>query len=132
MVSQIEGVDVLYHESTFTSEKEDQAITAGHSTAEQAAMIAKAAMVGQLVLGHYSIRYAGGTKDFVNEAKCIFGNSIASEDGMTIPILHTVYSDVVYENEYIASESKASRDDYIEVNGLTIDSTKKSSALVRN
>ena len=125
MVPQIEGIDVLYHESTFTSEKEDQAITAGHSTAEQAAMIAKAAKVGQLVLGHYSIRYVGRTKEFVNEARCIFGNSIASEDGMTIPVLHTEYSDVVYENEYIASERKDSKDDYIEVNGLTIDPSKK-------
>ena len=58
-------------------------------------MIARAAKVGQLVLGHYSIRYAGGTKGFINEARCIFKNSIASEEGMTIPILHTEYSDVV-------------------------------------
>jgi ribonuclease Z len=125
MVPQIEGVDVLYHESTFTSEKEEQATTAGHSTAEQAAMIARAAKMGQLVLGHYSIRYAGGTREFVNEARCIFGNSIAGEDGITIPILHTEYSDVVYEKEYIASKRKDNNDGYIEVNRLVIDPSKK-------
>ena len=115
-------------------------------------MIARAAKVGQLVLGHYSIRYAGGTREFVNEARCIFGNSIAGEDGITIPILHTEYSDVVYESEvtvtltldndeeiecavltiysvdekeYIASKRKDNNDGYIEVNRLVIDPSKK-------
>ena len=39
-------------------------------------MIAKAAKVGQLVLGHYSIQYAGGSREFVNEARYIYGKPV--------------------------------------------------------
>lgn len=53
----IKNADLLYHEATFLSEREDLAIKTKHSTAAQAAKIAKAANVNKLIVGHYSSRY---------------------------------------------------------------------------
>ena len=74
---------MLYHESTFLTDKEDLAAKTGHSTAKQAATIAKKANVKKLVLGHYSSRY----KDislFKKEAEEIFRNVILAETGKII------------------------------------------------
>jgi len=54
----IENVDVLYHESTFLEQDIEKCIPTGHSTAIQAATIAKKANVKNLILGHYSTRYS--------------------------------------------------------------------------
>lgn len=75
----INGVDLLYHESTFLSENLDRARVTKHSTASQAAQIAKQAQVGNLLLGHYSARIADHTL-FLNEAKDIFPNVILAEE----------------------------------------------------
>jgi ribonuclease Z len=61
IIPQIQGADLLYHEATFISEDEQQAVDAAHSTAAQAATIAKDAHVKQLAIGHYSIRYDDDT-----------------------------------------------------------------------
>ncbi len=52
------GVDTLYHESTYADDKVDGAEKYYHSTARQAATVARDAHVGKLLLGHYSARYA--------------------------------------------------------------------------
>ena len=57
LVPLIRGVDLLYHEATFMDDKEKDAQAKFHSTARQAAMIAKKAEVKKLMLGHYSARY---------------------------------------------------------------------------
>lgn len=57
-VSLLRGVTALYHESTFLHQHADLAEKTGHSTARQAAEIAKASEVGMLILGHYSTRYS--------------------------------------------------------------------------
>jgi ribonuclease Z len=57
IVDIISNADLLYHESTFLSDREDLAQKTGHSTAKQAAEIANTANVGKLILGHYSSRY---------------------------------------------------------------------------
>lgn len=57
IVQYIEGSDILYHESTYTKNLIDRANLYFHSTAEQAGSIAKAANVGQLIIGHFSSRY---------------------------------------------------------------------------
>ncbi|WP_185868498.1 ribonuclease Z [Blattabacterium cuenoti] len=75
----IKDVDLLYHESTFLKIEEARAMKTGHSTAIQAAYIAKKAKVKKLLLGHYSNRFPN-TKDFEKEAKEIFFNVEASED----------------------------------------------------
>ncbi|MCF0191200.1 MAG: ribonuclease Z [Marinilabiliaceae bacterium] len=80
IVPYIEGVSLLYHESTFASDKEDMAKITYHSTAQQAATIAQRANVGKLLLGHYSSRYKE-TDIFEAEAQNIFPNSTAVYDG---------------------------------------------------
>ncbi len=75
----IKGVDLLYHETTFLHEKLEQAKVTKHSTALQAANIAKAAGVGQLIIGHYSSRY-DDVSALVKEAQSVFPNTVAGLD----------------------------------------------------
>lgn len=85
IVPQIQGVDLLYHESTFLDDQAGRAAETYHSTAKQAALIAQKANVNQLILGHYSSRY----KDllpFVEEAKSVFPNSVLSIEGEEISL----------------------------------------------
>ncbi len=76
----IHKCDLIYHESTFLKTEEDLAKKTKHSTAEQAAKIAKTAKVKTLLLGHYSNRYKG-TNDFIQEAKTIFPSVKAAQSG---------------------------------------------------
>ncbi|GAA4281902.1 ribonuclease Z [Gaetbulibacter aestuarii] len=76
----IEGVDVLYHESTFLDKHEHLAEKTKHSTATQAAKIAKSAHVGTLLLGHYSTRY-DSIDLFKKEAETVFKSVKLSKDG---------------------------------------------------
>ncbi len=75
----LRGVDTLYHESTYASDSEDRAKMYHHSTAAQAAQVARDAGVGQLLLGHYSARY-NDEKSLLKEAKEIFENSHLSAE----------------------------------------------------
>lgn len=70
----ISGVDVLYHESTFLHDLKEMADYTGHSTALEAARMAREAHVGKLILGHFSNRY-GDLSVFTDEASQIFSNS---------------------------------------------------------
>ena len=85
IVPLIEGVDVLYHDSTFHSSDEFRAHATFHSTAAGAARIAAAAHVGQLVLGHYSSRYTD-LMPLLDEASAIFPNTILADEGLTIDV----------------------------------------------
>lgn len=76
----IKNVDVLYHESTFLEKNETLCLATKHSSAKQAATIAKKANVGQLVLGHYSTRY-DDINAFKEEAEMIFESVELAEDG---------------------------------------------------
>jgi ribonuclease Z len=69
----VKGVDTLYHESTYGEDNLQMAQKYNHSTARQAAMVARDAGVGQLVLGHYSSRYEDETV-LLNEAREVFEN----------------------------------------------------------
>lgn len=80
LVEQIRGVDLLYHESTYSDEFRDRAAAYGHSTARQAAEVAAAAEVGQLLLGHYSGRYDDLSR-LLGEAQEVFPNSFATQEG---------------------------------------------------
>ncbi len=71
----IQNVDLLYHESTFMHDLRDLADFTGHSTARQAATIAKEANVGKLMLGHFSNRY-DHFDALLQEAKDVFENTI--------------------------------------------------------
>ena len=80
VIPQITDVTALYHEATFLDEHQDLAIKTMHSTAREAATIAKSAQVGTLILGHYSGRY-GNLEDFKAEAQEVFKNVQLAEDG---------------------------------------------------
>ncbi len=70
----IENVDVLYHEATFLHDLKEMADYTGHTTALEAARIARKANVGKLILGHFSNRY-GDLSVFTDEARTVFPNS---------------------------------------------------------
>lgn len=76
----INNVDLLYHESTFLEDMQEFAHNTLHSTAKEAAEIAKLANAKKLILGHFSARYKKITK-FTEEAKTIFENTVAAKDG---------------------------------------------------
>ena len=80
VAEQIKDVTVLYHESTFLEEHRELAGPTGHSTARQAAEIAKAANTKHLILGHYSTRY-DSIEDFKKEASEIFPTVQLGDDG---------------------------------------------------
>lgn len=80
IVPLIQNVDVLYHEATFLESEADKAEKTMHSTAKQAATIAKLANVNHLVLGHYSTRYSS-IDLFQQEAETIFPNVLLGDDG---------------------------------------------------
>lgn len=81
----IEGVDLLYHEATFVDADKTRAKETFHSTARQAADIARKAGVKRLVIGHYSARYEDLT-ELHREAKDIYPGTILGEEGMVLPI----------------------------------------------
>ncbi|MCQ2343159.1 MAG: ribonuclease Z [Paludibacteraceae bacterium] len=85
IVPQIEGVDVLFHESTFTQEWESRCSKTMHSTARQAATIARQAQVGKLIIGHYSSRVDDHTI-FLNEAQEVFTNTILAVERQSYEI----------------------------------------------
>jgi len=85
LVGRLQGVDLLYHEATFTEELADRAKETCHSTAKQAAMMARAAEVGSLLLGHFSSRYKN-VHTLLQEALPIFPNTRLAEEGRTFRI----------------------------------------------
>ena len=83
IAEQIQEVTGLYHESTFLEQHQHLCEKTKHSTAKEAAQIAKAAQAKQLILGHYSTRY-GNIEVFKEEAETVFDNVILAEDGKVI------------------------------------------------
>ena len=80
VVPLVKNVDVLYHESTFLEAHANLCAKTKHSTAKQAAKIAKKAEVETLILGHYSSRYTD-LEDFKTEAQTVFDCVELAEDG---------------------------------------------------
>ena len=76
----IKEATVLYHESTFLEKNKILCAPTKHSTAIQAATIAKKANVDHLILGHYSTRY-NGYDEFKQEAQTVFENVLLAKDG---------------------------------------------------
>jgi ribonuclease Z len=80
IVNLINGVDLLYHETTYLKDMEKEALERLHSTTHQAAKIAKAAQVKKMIIGHYSSRYKY-IDSFERECREIFEESYAANDG---------------------------------------------------
>ncbi|MFK7936453.1 MAG: ribonuclease Z [Saprospiraceae bacterium] len=76
----IKNADLLYHETTFMHDMKEWATKTGHSTARQAAMIAKQAGVGQLICGHYSSRFKD-LEPLLAEAREVFPNTELGIEG---------------------------------------------------
>lgn len=81
----LKGVNVLYHEATYANDNADRAALYWHSTAMQAAQVAKDAGVGTLIIGHYSQRYKD-EKILLEEAQSIFSNTVLAVEKMTFGV----------------------------------------------
>ena len=75
----IKGVTALYHESTYGEDNLQRAEKYFHSTARQAAMVARDAQAGQLLLGHFSSRYEDENV-LLQEAKEVFENTYLCDE----------------------------------------------------
>ena len=86
LVKAAKGADLLIHESTFATDKKQEAKERSHSTAQDAAEIAKKANVTQLILTHVSPRYSEKEKldALLQEAKSIFQNTVIACDGFQV------------------------------------------------
>jgi ribonuclease Z len=80
LVPILKNIDLLYHESTFLSDKADRAKETYHSTAAQAATIAKMAEVKRLIIGHFSARYKN-LYPLLEEARTVFENTTLAVEG---------------------------------------------------
>lgn len=85
MIEFARDVDLLIHEATFSKKYADKAEENGHTIAEDAAKIAKAANVEQLILTHISNRYTD-SNELLDEAKAVFENTVYAHDFMTVII----------------------------------------------
>lgn len=81
----IKGCDTLYHEATFLHDMLDRANQTHHTTALQAAGVAKTTGAAKLLIGHFSSRYKQ-LQPLLDEAKSVFENTELAVEGITYPI----------------------------------------------
>lgn len=83
IIEQVKGIDLLYHEATFADSDRPKAEMTFHTTALQAATIAKDAGVKQLVIGHFSARYE--EEDLLlKEAQSVFPNTVLAIENLKL------------------------------------------------
>lgn len=83
LAGKIGPVDLLFHETTYLDENEKEAVQRGHSTARQAAMVARDADAKRLLTGHYSSRYRDESP-FKTQAAEVFNGEILLNDESSI------------------------------------------------
>lgn len=81
----IKDVDLLYHEATFADSEQARAKSTHHSTAREAAKIAKKAGAKRLAIGHYSSRY-DDSSTLQQEANELFPGTECADEGMVFSI----------------------------------------------
>lgn len=85
IVEQIKGVDLLFHEATFADEDAPRARETFHTTAAQAAEIAKRAEVKKLLIGHFSARYED-ENILLQEASAIFPDTQLAKETLCVSV----------------------------------------------
>lgn len=79
--------DLLAHDATFAADGRERAEKTGHSTASEAASVARRANARRLALVHISSRYTGDVSDHLQEAREAFdGDVFVPEDGETVDV----------------------------------------------
>ena len=81
----LQDVDILFHEATFGEDKKNLAFATYHSTAAQAATLAKECHAKKLFIGHYSARY-DDENILLNEAREIFPETFLTKEDEIIQI----------------------------------------------
>ena len=85
IVEQIKGVDLLFHEATFANEDAPRAKETFHTTAAQAAEIARKAEVKKLLIGHFSARYED-ENILLQEASAIFLDTQLAKETLCVSV----------------------------------------------
>jgi ribonuclease Z len=85
LVAQLNGVDMMYHEATFMESEKSKAVDTFHSTAAEAATIARQAGAGKLLIGHFSARYRE-LDALLAEARAVFPNTELAIESSTFEL----------------------------------------------
>lgn len=85
VVEQVRGVDLLFHEATFVDDDAPRAKETFHTTASQAAGIAREAGVKRLLIGHFSARYEDENL-LLEQARAVFPETLLAKETLCVPI----------------------------------------------
>jgi len=85
LAEKLKGASLIYHESSFTEEMTERAEMTFHSTAKQAAQVAKDANANGLLLGHFSSRYKT-LEGFLTEAREVFEQTQLAIEGQIFKV----------------------------------------------
>jgi len=85
LAERVKGVDLLFHEATFAEDAAERAQETFHSTARQAAEVARAAGAKRLLIGHYSARY-DDERPLLEEARAVFPDTLAAREGLCLTL----------------------------------------------
>jgi ribonuclease Z len=80
------GADLIIHDATFGDDEQQRAVETGHSTAREAARVARDAGARRLLLTHISARYTRDAPDLLAEARSVFPETMIARDGMSIEV----------------------------------------------